>query len=196
MSDPGHDPSAGTPDDADPDDELDDRTVRISRTAAPDDATHVARRRGGDGGAQTQPSEAGDASAEPGPRRTSADPTAEDPDDGSTMVARRESRRRASRDVSGPLAATSAADVPSSIGRIARSPEEPLPSYGPRSADPARIARSAPEPTSPQTPVDTAGVDAAARRRARRRAVIALVAASVLVAAVVAALIALTAVTG
>ncbi|WP_243075606.1 hypothetical protein [Microbacterium sp. SS28] len=177
-------------------DEL-DATIRVSREA-PDDATALARgRRTADPGA-TQPSssEDGEPDAAPGPRRTTTDAEPDAPDDGSTMVARRESRRRAARGVGehpAPFAGTSASDVPASLGRIARAPESAPPVYAPRAVPPVTAARSAPTPHPQQQHVDTASVEAASRRRARRRTVIALVAASVILAVVVAALIALTA---
>jgi hypothetical protein len=187
---------------------IDDDTVRIprdrDRDAAPGvpsetddlDATVLSR--------SAEPLSAAnpDSADVPGPRRASTDDSS-DPDDGSTMVARRETRRRAARDLEardgdhepseGPvIASTRAADVPAPVRRLARSPEPSEPTYAARDAGPARVERTAPSPRDAQDVVDTAAADASLRAR-RRGAIIAMVVVALIIAvAAVTALVALT----
>lgn len=131
-----------------------------------------------------------------------------DADTGSTMVVRRESRRRAEAaarvgesdlDVTvvgvgvRPLPATVAGDVPGALGRRAHSPRPTDTISDARSTRPPVVAvERAPRPShSPQTPVDGVAAEAVARRRERRRAVTVVVAASIVLIAAVAVVIVL-----
>lgn len=191
----------------------DESTIRIRRGPAadpdPDGATELSARRTASE-ETTEPSDPG--TAEPsGPRRRSAVPdTDADADEGSTIVARRESRRRASRAVdsaaasiaeadaatvvvassgaSRGLATTLAGNVPAPLGRVAQVPAQTGTGYAPRAAEPVMATRAVPTPRAPQAPVDSVAVEHAARRRARRRAAV-VVALSVVVALVAAAAI-------
>lgn len=127
--------------------------------------------------------------------------------DGSTVIARRESRRRRERaDAARPApggddaevtqvarrrspAATVADDVPAPTGRIARTPDA-FPAPAPvRESAAVFVPRTAPGPRVPQAPVDTAAVDAQHRRRRRRAAATVVVVASVVVVVVAIALV-------
>ena len=155
-----------------------------------------------DGGTATEPSDEGE-TAPPGPRRTGgpADAAADlDPDEGSTIVARRESRRRASRAVDAEairpdsddatvvvaaegrrrLPSTLAGDVPAQLGRVARTPAASA-AYPPRAPQPVVAPRAAPPVRAPQEAVDTAAAEQAARRHGRRRAVMVLAVSTVIV---------------
>ena len=104
----------------------------------------------------------------PGPRRAPAEGDDPEPDEGSTMVVRRETRRRDARDLEarvtdadGPdsvLASTRAADVPAPVRRIARSPELAAKAYTARTPHVARAERTTPEAHPPQDYVDTAAL--------------------------------------
>jgi hypothetical protein len=166
-----------------------------------DDATVLSGRTGGD----TQPSEGGDGMPDgtPGPRRHAADADAEqrdEPDDGSTMVARRESRRRAAREESpvapAPLAQNSAAGVPGPSARIAQTPGDTPPIYQPRAPEPVVADRSAPPPRPPQVPVDVRAAMLHRRRRARQLALVGVIAACFVVTVLLAALVAFTTTVG
>lgn len=184
----------------------DERTIPVRRgtISGHDDAeaTALSARGGIDGGTATEPSDEGD-TAPPGPRRSSgpADAAAGlDPDEGSTIVARRESRRRASRAVDagaiGPgsddatvvvaadgrrrLPSTVAGDVPAQLGRVARIPAVDA-VYPPRAPQPVVTPRVAPPVRPPQQAVDTAAAEHAARRQGRRRAVTILAVSTVIV---------------
>jgi hypothetical protein len=201
----------------------DDQTVRVERGTAASasdatssgagespagespagDVTVLSERTGGD----TQPSEGGDGMPDgtPGPRRHAADADADaerpdEPDDGSTMVARRESRRRAAREESpvapAPLAESRAGDLPAPTGRIAQAPGETPPIYKPRAPEPVIADRSAPPSRPPQVPVDVRAAMLYRRRRARQLALVGVIAACFVVAVLLAALVAFTTTVG
>ncbi|TDN90601.1 hypothetical protein [Microbacterium sp. BK668] len=215
------DPAADDPD-------IDERTVRVPRDS-PYEATAVSPRRPESGSPEpdleaTLPARSPAAlDAAPGPRRSA--PSAgrpddepvegNDPEDGSTMVVRRESRRRAAvrqrstdnasaidappRTPADPQAAgrrtAALEDAGRPANRAARAPEPVDAVYGPRPGEPVRAERSRRPARARQMPVDTAAVEASARSRRRRR----LAGAVVLVAVVLlgaAALLALLALTG
>ena len=185
----------------------DERTTPAARRAAPHadvgvgvEATVVSTRGASEGGTATQPSEPDDGAA-PGPRRSGAG-TADigvdghgdaDPDEGSTIVARRESRRRAARadaaepaDVAMPLVSddptvvvassgrrlrsTPAGSAPAQVGRLAQPPATVDAPYAPRTPQSVVVPRSGAPARPAQEAVDTAALEQAARRRSRRRA--------------------------
>jgi len=192
----------------------DERTTPVRRGATDDagdvdEVTAISRRGQVDGGTATEPSDPGETAA-PGPRRTGGATAAPDldPDEGSTIVARRESRRRASRAVEAEglvpygddvtvvvasaggrrLPSTLAGDVPAPLGRVARTPASGDAGYLPRAPEPVVVARAAPPARAPQPPVDAVAAEQAARGRARRRAAV------VVTLSLVAALLAATAI--
>jgi len=134
----------------------------------------------------------------PGPRRrSSADDTAVDeqaeppeqaePTEGSTVIAHRESRRRA-RGESAP----EPIPIPTVRGREARMPHPgPDDVYPVRAPTPVVVPRQPPAERPPQPPADTAEAEARLRSRARRRVVALLAAASVTVLLAAAAIIVL-----
>ena len=141
--------------------------------------------------------------AAPGPRRHAPDADVEqpdDPDDGSTVVARRESRRRAAREespvASAPLAESSAADLPAPIGRIAQAPGDTPPIYKPRAPEPVIADRAAPPSRPPQVPVDARAAMLYRRRRARQLALVGVIGACFVVTVLLAALVAFTTTVG
>ena len=165
-----------------------------------DDATAISRGHVGD---ETQPSQHSD--GRPGPlRRAGQDDApdgvdADEPEDGSTVVARRESRRRAAREdlpAAPAAAANSAGDAPASTGRIAQTPAESPPIYKPRPPEPVISTRSAPPSRPPQPPVDTRAEILYRRRRARQLALVGVMAGCFLVTVLVAGLLALTTLIG
>ena len=212
-------------DDAVPDDTVrlsrasivpDDQTVRVARTASvppsipagdssepdeadqsdpPDDATVISR---GRAGSDTQPADEPDIA--PGPRRHGSGADAEEPDDGSTMVAHRESRRRAAREESpvagAPVAENSADDLPAPIGRIAQAPGEVALIYKPRAPEAVIVTRSTPPPRPPQPPIGARAATISRQRRARRLAAIAVIAGCFVVTVLLAALLAFTTTVG
>ena len=218
----------GDEDRADPG--LDEGTVRLPRSA-PDDQTALSARRGGSPSPDAEPDLDATVAVDPGaprpeglgPRRAGAagagdDPHATDPEDGSTMVVRRESRRRAAAraeqatDASPPGAsrqtpvpqrgATPAAPPAADPGaaatpaaRAARAPEPADAIYRPRPSEPARVERAPRAERVLQEPVDTAGIEASARARRRRRILVAALAGAVVVAGAV-VLLAVLALTG
>lgn len=119
----------------------------------------------------------------PGPRRRrSAEDTALDepieqaePTEGSTVIAHRESRRRArGESVPEPV------PIPEVVGRPARMPHPgPDAVYPVRAAAPVVVPRRPPAEHPPQTPADTAVAEARLRAHARRRVVVVVAAASV-----------------
>jgi len=121
----------------------------------------------------------------PGPRRRgSAEDTALDeppeqaePTEGSTVIAHRESRRRArGESVPEPI------PIPEVVGRDARMPHPgPDDVYPVRAAAPVVVPRRPPAEHPPQAPADTAVADARLRSQARRRVVAVVAAASVTV---------------
>lgn len=121
-------------------------------------------------------------------RRTGAgggEPATE-PVDGSTVIAHRESRRRAARDPAGAGRSASssrpAPPAPAPGGRVAAAPAAASDAvYSARAADPVVATRSAPPERIPQVPVDGDAVAAMQRRRARRTALIVVIAASAVV---------------
>jgi hypothetical protein len=185
----------------------DERTTPVARRAAPGadpeedaEATVASTRGTSEGGTATQPSEPGDPAA-PGPRRSGAGATHTrvdgqgdaDPDEGSTIVARRESRRRAARadaaapaDVALPtasddatvvvassgrrLSSTPAGGVPAQAGRLAQPPATLAAPYVPRAPQSVVVPRAGAPERPVQEAVDTAALEQAARRRSRRRA--------------------------
>jgi hypothetical protein len=139
------------------------------------------------------------------------------PDEGSTLVARRESRRRheragaaqvdrAGRDAPaggetaealatervGAAHLTDALDVPASVFRVARVPEPAPAGAAPTRAAPVVVPRAAAPIRDPQPVIDVAAEEAAARRRTRRAAAAVVVTAAVLALAAAGALLALT----
>ena len=107
--------------------------------------------------------------------------------EGSTVIARRESRRRGSRRAAeasvpptGPARAASGPDVAAidpHSGRIAGPPPS-SPSYGARAPEPVVAVRAAPPARVAQAPVDGRAAAVAHQRRARRTALIVVAAAS------------------
>ncbi|GAA2002249.1 hypothetical protein [Microbacterium ulmi] len=131
-------------------------------------------------------------------------PAEPDAETGSTMVVRRESRRRAeaaARDaetdlevtIAGagvrPLPPTVAGDVPAPLGRVAHAPTPAEPVYAARRTGPAIVPRSSAPPHALQVPVDGAASDLIVRRRSRRRAIVVVAAASIVLVAAVVALV-------
>ena len=123
-------------------------------------------------------------------RRTGADPATE-PVDGSTVIARRESRRRAGRDRR-PGPPPPAPVAPASAGRAASAPDPASRVvYEPRRAEPVVTTRAAPAARAPQTPIQGPADGAGDRRSARRTAAIVLLAASAVSVGAAASLIVL-----
>ncbi len=126
----------------------------------------------------TEPTDPFDADTIPARRRRTGGDPATEPVDGSTVIARRESRRRAGRDrrpghPPSPVAAASA-------GRVASTPDPASRVvYEPRPADPVVATRGTPAAHVPQAAVDGAAGSAADRRSARRTALIVVLAGSV-----------------
>lgn len=208
----------------------DDDTIRVRRSWAgappvPDDAegdldevTAVSRRRGAGrvppGSAAPASPHTSPATTDPGigPRRSTyidgpldTEQVVGEPGDGSTIVARRESRRRAAREPSpddAPAAPTASAPPTQHstgeqavAGRTAHSPAHSSETYGVRRSGPAMAVHrdagnEAPE-RSRQTPVDAAAVDARRRRGERRATIIVVGTASAIVVAAASALIAI-----
>lgn len=130
-------------------------------------------------------------------RRTGAGDAQADtqPVEGSTVIARRESRRRAARESAGAdrVAGGSrqAPPAPAPAGRQAATPAAASGIvYGARPADPVVVTRSAPEPRVAQAPIDGAAAAASQRRRARRTALIVVIAASAVAVGAAASLLA------
>ena len=106
--------------------------------------------------------------------------------DGSTFIARRETRRRATRELGGDRGSVGASDglpPPSTpieaSGRVAAAPDAGASAvYGARTAEPVLASRTAPPDRIPQAPVDGNAAAKAQRRRARRTALIVLISAS------------------
>lgn len=173
---------------------VDDGTLVVRRrAAAPEldddlDATRVAERTGGESALTSQ-------------RFSLADG---DADTGSTMIVRRESRRRAeaaARDadldldltVAGtgarPVASTVAGDVPAPLGRLAQGAPPAAVVYTRRDEGPAIVERRPAAPRTPQAYVDTAAAQAVERTRARRRALAVVGIASLVVVIAVVAIV-------
>ncbi|QIG38600.1 hypothetical protein G5T42_03110 [Microbacterium sp. 4R-513] len=207
---------------------LDDRTVRVPR-AEPDDATLVSptapvdatavsprRRELPDDLDSTLPAQpAVPRERAPGPRRTATsgddriDPE-DEPDDGSTMVVRRESRRRAAARESarhepeavaegkgaapapsgGAGASVASASQPGSEspGRTAQAPRAADAIYRPRAFEPAHVERAPRPERAPQAFFDTAAAEASARSRSRRRLALGIVVGAVIAIGAVALL--------
>jgi hypothetical protein len=95
--------------------------------------------------------------------------------DGSTLVARRETRRRSARehDDGGEPAASARMAPPTPIeapGRVAAAPDAAAGAvYAARAAQPVIALRTAPPERAPQAPVDGNAAATAHRRRARGR---------------------------
>lgn len=157
------------------------------------------------GGEKRSPATADVAGADPagpGPLRAPVDGDEPEPDDGSTMVVRRETRRRAARDLAQAdepagddprLASMRAADVPAPVRRIAKAPEPSAATYRARAPHVAHVERTEPDAHAPQDYVDTAALAASARARRRVGVIIGVVLAVCAVAAAVAGIIALAA---
>ena len=112
------------------------------------------------------------------------------PVDGSTVVARRESRRRAARDGAGRSAPRSAPPVPASTGRMAAAPDAASGAlYAARPARPVVVRRAEPPQRTPQAPVDGVAATTGHRRRARRSALIVVTAASAVAVSAAASLL-------
>ncbi|MCR2808817.1 MULTISPECIES: hypothetical protein [unclassified Microbacterium] len=177
--------------------------ARQSAAAPVQDAAAPDARTGDPVPGATEPAEPGGEAIRPRRHRTTyVDPDADiDQTDGSTIVARRESRRRAAREqaatqpqapVPQPDPTPAASDPPVARTRTTR----PAPGivaadavYGARAADPVIAARTTPAGHAPQVPADG---DAAARRhrhRVRRTALIVVVSASAVGLGAVASLI-------
>ena len=152
-----------------------DDTVRITRTDAVDESTSPRR-------------------SAPADREHPDGFTGGITDDGSTVVARRESRRRQGR---AAVAAVSPVP-PGHDGSSAVPPPLPVgsgPTISPvRSPAPVIAARATPAPRDPQVVIDTVAVDAARRRRSRRVTLTVVAAAAALVVLAAAALIVLLAI--
>ena len=156
----------------------DEETTRVRRTRSAAPVPDVATEPAGD----TEPA-----------RRRSTYVVGGEQTDGSTIIGRRESRRRAERFHSAPpLADPVPSPAPASEGRVAVAPDGAPEVYGARSAEPVVVSRVAPPQRAAQVPVDGAATDAAHRHRARRSALIVVLAASAVVLAAAASLIALT----
>jgi len=124
-------------------------------------------------------------------RTSGAEPDTE-PVDGSTVVARRESRRRATRDSAGGSAPRPAPPVPASTGRVAAAPDAASGAvYGARPAGPVVVRRATPPQRTPQVPIDGVAATNGHRRRERRTALIIIGAASVVAVAAAASLLVL-----
>ena len=175
-----------------------------------DEATQVTDRRGPDPAVDapdvSDASDAGDAAS--GPRRSTYIHSVLDTDestDGSTIVARRESRRRAARGVDQPdsapapgipRAAPTASTAPAGAaavgdGRVASSPDGTREVFGVRRAQPLVVERISPPPRARQAPQDLDAADARARRADRRATIIVVSTASAVVVAAATALIAI-----
>jgi len=117
------------------------------------------------------------------------------PTDGSTIIAHRESRRRAARDSAGDHTARSDPSGRSARPGPPRTPPSPSPApqgsrvasapdaaasgvYRARAANPVVASRAAAPERSPQSPVDGDAATAARRHRSRRTALIVVIAAS------------------
>ena len=173
--------------------DLDDATrpVGASRPVGPlepdDEATAVSRRAAAGAGLDDTVRSGSTTSAPPGPRRTPTDPfPADDVDDGwtedgSTVVARRESRRRQQRaEPGGEPREQADVEVPAPGVRVAYSPQSTPAPMPVRSPAPVVAPRAAPVTRAPQDMVDTAAWEESRRRRSRRVGAAAVVTASVL----------------
>jgi hypothetical protein len=117
--------------------------------------------------------------------------------DGSTVIARRETRRRAARDQPehdrAPMAASARFSPSTPIptpGRVAAAPDAAAGAvYAARPPQSVIAARTAPPERVPQAPVDGAATGDRQRRRGRRTALIVLFSASALVLAAAASLL-------
>lgn len=190
-----------------PDDDLDEGTLFVRRAGAPTQP------------ADTGADEAADADADADDatrwsRRSAAGAGIHQPMDdidaetGSTMVVRRETRRRAEAaareaesdvdmTVAGagarPLPATVAGDVPAPLQRRAHAPHPADAVYEARRDQPPVVSaqRAARPIRIPQAPIDGVASETIARRRGRRRAIIVVVVASTVVIVAVAAVVVL-----
>ncbi|MFD1494679.1 hypothetical protein, partial [Microbacterium wangchenii] len=108
-----------------------------------------------------------------GPRRRTENPAPEEPEAGSTVVARRETRRRATRPPEDATALRPRRDPvtphqpsPPDGRRVARVPDgQEREIYRPRAAAPEIVERRAPAPRAPQHPVAEGAAVARERRR-------------------------------
>lgn len=185
----------------------------------PDDQTVPSRRTAARGAISTgAPGET--MRAEPNRRRETYEPVSDDggPADtqesargdvtieGSTIIAHRESRRRATRSRAEPDAAgttpglipvpaqgtTPGTAAPGTRGRLASVPDPTdREAYAARSAEPVRAVREVPPARARRTPVDGAAVSTAQHRRGRRTALIVIFAAGAVAFAAAASLIAI-----
>jgi len=162
--------------------------------------------------AETVPSQTESDDGGPVRRRSTYVPGSVDDDstDGSTIVARRESRRRAARDAhrwrSGDTLHAADADpgqpalrtpsppaVPPARSRVASAPDAASSEvYGARPPQPVVASRAPAQQRAPQAPVDGDATAAGRRRRTRTTAVIVVLAASAVALAAAASLITLT----
>jgi ribosomal protein L34 len=175
----------GDPPDADPPDPYppDDDTIRVRRT---DSGGPAADQTAG----TTQPAEAVRR------RATYVGGDHDETADGSTIIARRESRRRATRDTSGshrtaPVPAPALPET-SRQGRTAAAPDAASYAvYPARAAEPVVAARAEGPFRVPQAPADGAAVEAARRRKGRRAALIVVFGAAAVAFAAAASLVAI-----
>ena len=160
---------------------------RIDPLDPDDEATAVSRRGTAGAGLDDTVRSGSTTSAPPGPRRRPTDPhPVHDVDDGwtedgSTVVARRESRRRQQRAEPGREPSEQAdVEVPAPGVRVAYSPQSTPAPMPVRSPAPVVAPRSAPVARAPQDVVDTAAWEESRRRRSRRVAAVVVVTASAL----------------
>jgi hypothetical protein len=112
------------------------------------------------------------------------------------MVARRESRRRATRtnEADPPAIGEAPAwpgEPPPLPGRVAQSAAPTQAVYRPRAPESVVAERRTASSRAPQAPMDSAGAETRRRGRMRRRALLVVIAASVVLAAAIAALVVL-----
>jgi len=189
----------------------DEETIRVRRTwsrpAGADPADNPAVEPGPDPiPTDTMPSETESDIVGPIRRRsTYVDGTENlDPptDDGSTIIARRETRRRAAREHASeqdgswpaglPRTPPPLPDRPAAVvaGRVAAAPDAAAGAvYSARAATPVVASRSAPSPHPPQAPIDGDTAASARRHRTRRLTLIVVTAASAVALAAAASLI-------
>lgn len=116
--------------------------------------------------------------------------------EGSTIIARRETRRRAARDLAEPGSSPGVhgpvIPAPTALARTASAPDHArVEAYRPRPAAPVVAVRSEAAKPVPQEPADGAAAAAAQRRRSRRTALTVLFSASAVVLAAGASLLAI-----
>lgn len=164
---------------------LDDATRPVGAKVEPDDEATAISRRGAAGAGLDDTVRSAATTSAPGPRRRAP---IDDPgpvevtgdgwtDDGSTVVARRESRRRQQRPHPGQGPGV---EVPAPGVRVAHAPDTTPPPTPVRSPAPVIVPRAAPVARDPQDVIDAAATEQSHRRRSRRIAAAVLVTASAL----------------